>query len=168
MFNLFKDNFRPSGFSDKIAISESAIAIRSLLKGLIEEKYSAPLSLYILDSGSCNGCEMELELLFSPLYDLSSFSVEVTYDASKADILIITGLMTENMYIELGLVYEKMKKPKSVIMLGDCPIFSVPFKDTFALKDKVHKFFPNAFHISGCPPEPLVLLEGLHESLKNK
>jgi Ni,Fe-hydrogenase III small subunit len=161
MFNLFKDKFRPRKFNNKLLISEQDEAVRSLIKDLIKEKFSSSFKLYILDSGSCNGCELELQLLFSPLYDLSSYGIEVVYDVSKADVLLITGLMTENMYVELEIIYERLREPKEVILIGDCPVSTSVFPDTFALKDKVSNLFPKAFHIGGCPPTPLGLLEGL-------
>jgi len=101
--------------------------------------------------------------LFSPLYNLSSYGIDATYDASEADVMMITGLMTENMYIELENVYEQLKEPKEIIVLGDSLI---PFQKTFAVKDKVSNLFPEAFHIAGSPPEPLIILQGLHEYLK--
>jgi Ni,Fe-hydrogenase III small subunit len=167
MFNLFKDEFTLGKVSDKVLISEASFAIGSLIKDLVKEKFSSPLKLYILDSGSCNGCELELQLLFSPLYDLSSYGIEVSYDASEADVLLITGLMTENMYVEFERLHEQLKEPKEIITIGDCPVYATAFQDTFALKERVDNFFPKAFHIGGCPPEPLVLLQGLHEYLKN-
>ena len=166
MFNLFKEEFPPSKAKDKLAISEEAFAIRALIKDLVREKFSSSLKLYVFDSGSCNGCELELQLLFSPLYNLSSYGVEVSYDASEADILLITGLMTENMYAPLELVSEKLKEPKTIITIGDCTVSTSVFPNSFALKEKVENLFPKAFHIGACPPEPLVLLQGLHEYLK--
>jgi Ni,Fe-hydrogenase III small subunit len=166
MFNLFKDEFPLGKRNDKELISEASFAVRALIKDLVREKFASSLKLYIFDSGSCNGCELELQLLFSPLYDLSSYGIEVVYDILAADALLITGLMTENMYAEFERVYAQLKEPKEIITIGDCPAYSTVFKDTFALKSKVNELFPKAFHIAGCPPEPLVLLQGLHEYLK--
>ncbi|CAA6820146.1 MAG: Formate hydrogenlyase subunit 7 [uncultured Sulfurovum sp.] len=166
MFSFFKDEFPLAKSNDKLSISSDAVHIRALIKDLIDEKFSAPLKVYILDSGSCNGCELELQVLFSPIYDLPTFGVEVSYESEEADVLLVTGLITENMYGELQSVYKKLKEPKRIILIGDCPISAAPFKNTFALKDDMENFFSTAFKIPACPPEPLVLLEGLHEFLK--
>ena len=165
MFNLFKDTFPLAHEKNKPVISEASFAIRKFIKKLVTEKFSSSLKIYIFDAGSCNGCELELQLLFSPLYDLSSYGVKVSYDASEADILLITGLMTENMYAKFELVYAQLKEPKNLILIGDCPVYATAFQDTFALKGKTNTLFSKAFHIGGCPPEPLVLLEGLHNCL---
>jgi len=165
MFSLLKDDSLAK-VMEKPTISDEAVAICVLIRDLVKEKLPSSLKLYVFDSGSCNGCELELQLLFSPLYNLSSYGLEVSYDASEVDVLLITGLMTENMYAPLKLVIEELKEPKKIITIGDCPVYATAFQDTFALKDKVDNLFPNAFHIGGCPPEPLVLLQGLHEYLK--
>ncbi|CAA6818005.1 MAG: Unknown protein [uncultured Sulfurovum sp.] len=166
MFSFFKDEFRPATSMDKLLISKEAEHLRPLIKDLIREKFSDSLKIYIVDSGSCNGCELELQMLFSPLYKLSSFGVEVTYESTQADVLFVTGLITENMYDELKRVYENLKEPKWVILIGDCPVSSAPFENNFTLWNKGKEFFSTAFHISSCPPEPLRLLQALHEFLK--
>jgi len=164
MLNLFKGKFPLA--NTKEDISEYAFAILGLIKNLVKEKFSSSFKLYIFDSGSCNGCELELQLLFSPLYNLSSCGITVVYDISQADALLITGLMTKNMYVELDILSKEFKIPKEVILIGDCPLSATAFQDSFALKGKVVTLFPNAFHIGGCPPEPLILLDGLYEILK--
>ena len=166
MFNLFKDEFPLAKPSIKPIISEEAVSLCILLKELIRKNFSNSLKLYIFDSGSSGAAELELQLLFSPLYDLPSYSIEVTYDASEANILLITGLMTENMYISLEDVYMKLKEPKNIIIVGDTPLTLTAYSDTFAIKDKVGMLFPDAFYIKGSPPEPLEILEGLYKYLK--
>jgi len=109
---------------------------------------------------------LELQLLFSPLYDLSSYGITVVYDIAKADALLVTGLMTENMYAELKDLSKELKIPQEVILVGDCPLGTTAFQDSFALKGEVIKLFPNAFEIKGCPPEPLLLLDGLYRFLE--
>ena len=166
MLNLFKEKLSLTQLNSQIAISDEASAILKLIKRLVERKCSSSLKLYVVDSGSCNGCELELQLLFSPLYDLSSHGVTVVYDITKADALLITGLMTENMYSELNYLSREFQLPHEVILVGDCPIGTTLFQDTFALKGEVLKLFPRAFHIGGCPPTPLVLLDGFHKFLE--
>ncbi|CAA6804651.1 MAG: Formate hydrogenlyase subunit 7 [uncultured Sulfurovum sp.] len=166
MFNLFKDRF-PVTHSEKEGVIDNSLdMLKHTIRGLIKEKFSSKLKIYVLDSGSCNGCELELQLLFSPLYELSFLGLEVVYDIIEADILLITGLMTENMYVELEMIYGKLKEPKRVITVGDCPVFTAPFKETFALKNNAEIFYSSSYHIVGCPPEPIAILEGLKEYLK--
>jgi len=166
MLNSFKDKLLSTQLNSKLSISEELDFIREEIKRLVKEKFSSSFKIYIFDSGSCNGCELELQLLFSPLYNLSEYGIRLVYDPSKADALIITGLMTENMYAELNALSKQFKMPKDVILVGDCPLQATAFQDSFALKGEVVKLFPDAFEIKGCPPEPLLLLDGLYRFLE--
>jgi len=166
MFKLFKDEF-PLDISDEQIFKDGELRrLDRLLKEQIEAKFSSKLNLFIVDSGSCSGCELELQTLFTPLYNISKNGIEVVYNIKEADILVITGLMTENMYGEVVKLYEALKEPKYVILLGDCPLLRGVFQDNFSLKRPVDIPF-NAFHpIMGCPPEPKIILTELLKYLK--
>jgi len=140
--------------------------LHRLIKQEVKEKFSSKLKLYIIDTGSCNACEIELQALFNPLYDISKLGIEVVYEAEKADIMIVSGLLTENMYPICLEAYKILKEPKHVITVGDCPLFHAPFKDTFAIKGQVKIHFTTQYHIAGCPPDPKALLRGLLKYLE--
>lgn len=165
MFKLFHNEFNRYNAVSNFKKDSELIRLHRLLKEQIKEKFDSKLKLYILDSGSCNACELELQTLFSPLYNISDLGVEVVYSIKKADILLITGLMTENMYTEALVVYEELNEHKRVISIGDCPLLHAPFKDNFALRGQL-SVIPTSFHIAGCPPNPKELLRGLHKYLK--
>jgi len=165
MFNVFKDKFvfnEPEIIDD--AFSEELLRE---IKLFVNHKFASQLKIYLLDSGSCNGCELELQLLFSPYFDMSALGFEIVYDIHEADLLMITGLMTENMSKELELVIKAFKNRKNVILLGDCPVGKAPFRNNFALADNVETLFPLAYYIDGCPPEPKDILMGIYQFLKN-
>lgn len=166
MFKLFKDTIPFSQSDEKLFKDGELLRLDKLIKEQIKEKFSSKLHLYIVDSGSCSGCELELQTLFNPLYNVSKLGLEVVYDIKKADILIITGLLTENMHIELLKLYQDLKNPKRVILFGDCPLFQAPFHDTFALKRPLEAQFSSAYPIFGCPPEPRIILTELLKYLK--
>ncbi len=166
MLGLFKEKFTISN-SKKRAKASFMLDIEKGLKRIIKEKFSSVLKLYIFDTGSCNGCELELQLLFSPLHNLASVGIEVVYNASEADIVCLTGLMTQNISLELEQVVDALKEPKHIVTIGDCTLFCTSFKNNFALMEKEEKsFFTPSFHIAGCPPEPQDLVEGLYMYLK--
>ena len=166
MFKLFKTKSFNTDLHKKPFKDGELKRLDRELKEQIKEKFSSSLKLYILDTGSCNGCELEIQALFNPLYDISKIGIEVTYDIAKADILFITGLLTENMYLEAEQIYKKLKEPKRVITVGDCPLFHAPFRETFALRGHVNLYFESEINIVGCPPEPRALLRVLLKYLK--
>ena len=140
--------------------------LHRLLKDEIKEKFASKLKFYIIDTGSCNACEIELQALFNPLYDVNRLGIEVVYDVQEADMMLITGLLTENMYPICMDAYQKLKEPKHIISVGDCPLFEAPFKDTFAIKGQAHIHFSTQHQIRGCPPEPKAILRGILKYLQ--
>jgi len=167
MFKLFKNDSSAYAWSKNLEKDAELIRLERLLTEQIKEKFSSSLKLYVVDSGSCSACELEFQALFSPLYNVSSMGMEVVYDVEKADILLITGLMSENMYVELKEIYKNLKEPKRVMTIGDCPLAQASFLDTFALNSQGINSFSSSYHISGCPPEPKELLRSFLKYLKS-
>jgi len=151
---------------EKPAVDGELNRLHRLIKQEIKEKFSSTLKLYIIDTGSCGACEIELQTLFNPLYDASKLGIEVIYEIKEADIMILTGLLTENMYPVCMEAYTLLKEPKHVLTIGDCPLFHAPFKETFAIKGQAHIHFSTDYHIGGCPPAPRTLLRGLLKYLE--
>ena len=141
--------------------------LQRLLKDEIKEKFSSHLKLYIVDTGSCGACEVEIEALFNPLYNVSAIGIERVYEVEEADIMVLTGLLTENIYPLCLDSYQRLKEPKRVITIGDCMMFHTPFKDTFAIKGQASIHFLTQAHIKGCPPNPKALLRGLLKYLQS-
>ena len=136
MFTLFKNGLRISDLETNMVKDSELLNLEKRMKAIICEKFSSTLHLYIVDTGSCKGCELEFQALFNQLYDVSLMGIEVVYEIEKADILCITGLMTENLYLEIERLHEKMREPKRVVNIGDCPLFHAPFKNSYALKNQ--------------------------------
>ena len=166
MLKFFKNESFRNKWTQSAKKDVELLHIDKILKAQIKEKFDSKLKLYIVDSGSCTGCELELQALFNPFYNLSALGIEVVYEIEKADVLILSGLITENMYVELRSLYEKFKAPKHLITLGDCPVFQAPFRDTFAIRTKGSNYFPSTQHIVGCPPTPKEILRGLVRFMK--
>ena len=71
-----------------------------------------------VDTGSCNACEMEMNALANPVYDVERFGVHIASLPRHADALVVTGPVTVNMERALKDVYEQTPDPKIVIVLG--------------------------------------------------
>lgn len=167
MLSLIRNRINSKKSMEKPIVDGELNRLHRLIKKEIKEKFSSRLKLYIMDTGSCGACEVELQALFNPLYDVSKLGVEVVYEVKEADIMILTGLLTENMYSVCMEAYKGLKEPKQVISIGDCPLFQAPFKDTFSIKGQASVHFSTGYHISGCPPNPRVLLRGLLKYLES-
>jgi len=161
MYNLFRDKINQNRAMKRVKPDGELNRLQRLLKEEIKNKFASKLKVYIIDTGSCGACELEFRALFNPLYDISRVGIEMVYDVKEADIMLLTGLLTENIYPICMEHYQNLKEPKHVISIGDCMMLHAPFKDTFAIKGQANIHFLTQAHIRGCPPDPKALLRGL-------
>ncbi len=79
-------------------------------------------SLHIreVDAGSCNGCEVEIVGLNSPVYDIERFGIHFVASPRHADMLLVTGPVTRNMELALRKTYDAMPAPRLVVAVGAC------------------------------------------------
>ena len=119
------------------------------------------LALRLVDAGSCNGCELELNALGNPYYDLERFGLRFVASPRHADVLLVTGPVTKNMREALLRTWDAMPAPKWVVAVGDCAMCGGLYADSYACERGVEAVLPVNLRIKGCPPSPGQLLEGL-------
>ncbi len=120
-------------------------------------------SLHIrhVDAGSCNGCESELQMLGSPVYDLHRLGLFFTPTPRHADCLLVTGVVTRQMEQPLRDTYDAMPEPKLVVAAGACAITAGPFDGGLTVRGPLDHVLPVDVYVPGCPPSPLALLHAL-------
>jgi Ni,Fe-hydrogenase III small subunit len=119
------------------------------------------LSIREVDAGSCNGCELEIHALNNPFYDLERFGLKFVASPRHADVLMVTGPVTQNMREALERTYAATPDPKWVVAVGDCAVDGGLFAGSYAVAGGVDAVIPVDLHIKGCPPSPVQLLQGL-------
>jgi Ni,Fe-hydrogenase III small subunit len=124
-------------------------------------KLGRSLSIRQVDAGSCNGCELEINALGNPFYDLERFGLRFVASPRHADVLLVTGPVTRNMQIALERTYRATPDPKWVVAAGDCALDGGMFAGSYACLGGVSAAIPVDLHIRGCPPSPTQLLKGL-------
>ncbi len=124
-------------------------------------KLGRSLSIREVDTGSCNGCELEIHALNNPIYDLERFGLRFVASPRHADVLLVTGPLTLNMREALQRTYVATPAPKWVVAVGDCAINGGVFAGSYAVADGIAGNVPVDLKIAGCPPSPEQLLIGL-------
>ena len=119
------------------------------------------LSIREVDSGSCNGCELEIHALNNPIYDLERFGIRFVASPRHADVLLVTGPLALNMREALQRTYVATPGPKWVVAVGECAINGGVFAGSYAVAGGIADAVPVDLVIQGCPPSPERLLIGL-------
>jgi Ni,Fe-hydrogenase III small subunit len=146
-------------------IDPAAIAIGRALEERTSRLLGRALAIREVDAGSCNGCELEITGLTSPVYDMERFGMHFVASPRHADMLLVTGPVTRNMEIPLRRTYEATPAPKLVVAVGDCARTCGVFKDSYAVVGPVDRVVPVDVTISGCPPEPFDILRGILQAV---
>jgi len=120
-------------------------------------------SLHIreVDAGSCNGCEVEIHALNSPVYDIERFGIHFVASPRHADMLLVTGPVTRNMELALRKTYDATPEPRLVVAVGACGCSGGIFGENYATRGSVDSVIPVDVYIPGCPPNPHALLHGI-------
>jgi Ni,Fe-hydrogenase III small subunit len=124
-------------------------------------KLGRSLSIREVDAGSCNGCELEIHALNNAVYDLERFGLRFVASPRHADVLLVTGPLTLNMREALQRTYVATPEPKWVVAVGDCAINGGVFAGSYAVAGGIAGTVPVDLTITGCPPSPEQLLNGL-------
>ena len=124
-------------------------------------KLGRSLSIREIDTGSCNGCELEIHALNNAIYDLERFGLRFVASPRHADVLLVTGPVTKNMREALERAYRATPDPKWIVAVGDCAVSGGLFAEGYAVEGGVGKVIPIDLNIPGCPPSPEQLLKGL-------
>src|SRR5271157_5515739 len=119
------------------------------------------LQLRHVDSGSCNGCEMEITSVFGPVYDAERFGARLVASPRHADGVLVTGPVTRNMAVPLVKTVEATPRPRVVIAVGDCARDCGVFRGGYGVVGAVGDVVPVDVSIPGCPPDPTAIVEAL-------
>lgn len=113
------------------------------------------------NSGSCNGCDIELLATTTPYYDIERLGIRLQGSPRHADVLVCTGPVTRQSRDRLRRVYEQMPEPKFVIAVGSCAISGGVFQGCYNILGGIDKVIPVDIYVPGCPPRPEAIIKGM-------
>jgi Ni,Fe-hydrogenase III small subunit len=161
MLKLLIKIFKTGVITDDVVTDDALEKIGADVKRIVDKRFRGSLSIREVDSGSCNGCELEINALNNPYYDIERFGVHFVASPRHADLLLVTGPVSRHMEEALRRTYAATPEPKWVIAVGDCGADGGEFGISYASAGAVSNIIPVDLAIKGCPPSPTALLTGI-------
>lgn len=124
------------------------------------EEWSREKSLWPVMFGlAC--CAIEMMATAASRFDLARFGSELMRPSPRqADLMIVSGRVSQKMAPVLKEIYDQMPDPKWVIAMGDCASCGGIFNN-YAVIQGVDKLVPVDVYVPGCPPRPEALIDSV-------
>jgi Ni,Fe-hydrogenase III small subunit len=140
---------------------DESLRVRAALDERIRSVLGRALCIRHVDAGSCNGCELEIQALNNPYYNLEGLGIRFVASPRHADVLLVTGPVAANMEAALRRVYEATPDPKLVVAIGDCGCTGGIFGERAPSRGRVANIIPVDVAVPGCPPSPMRIMQGI-------
>lgn len=166
MIKTIAQMFRSGILTEKIE-SRPGPTVDSPLQRSIWKILGRALCIRHVDAGSCNGCELEIQALNNPYYNLEGMGIKFVASPRHADMLLVTGPVSVNMEEALRRTYDAMPEPKLVVAVGDCGACGGIFGQSYASRGGVADVIPVNGTVADCPPNPKAILEAILQTISS-
>jgi membrane-bound hydrogenase subunit mbhJ len=123
--------------------------------------FKRALWVYHLNTGSCNGCDIEILAVLTPRYDAERFGIKLVGSPRHADVLLATGPVVRQMVPRVKRIYQQIPDPKLVMAIGNCGIEGDVFYESYSLAGPIDQIIPVDVYVPGCPPRPEAIIHGV-------
>jgi len=168
MLKILSKIFKIGVITDDVITDDALAKIGADVKRIVDKRFRGSLSIREVDSGSCNGCELEINALNNPYYDIERYGIHFVASPRHADLLLVTGPVSRHMEEALRRTYAATPEPKWVIAVGDCGADGGEFGISYASAGAVSNIIPVDLAINGCPPSPTDLMTGIIALISNQ
>ena len=117
-------------------------------------------SLWYLTFGlAC--CAIEMMHAAAARYDMERFSMIPRASPRQADLMFVSGTLTNKMARALRQVYDQMAEPRYVISMGSCANGGGYYHYSYSVVRGCDRIVPVDVYVPGCPPTAEALVYGI-------
>jgi Ni,Fe-hydrogenase III small subunit len=161
MFQLLKHITLTGIKTEPAPEPDATLRVAKALNSQIAKRFKGALTIRHVDAGSCNGCELEINALNNPYYNLEGLGIRFVASPRHADMLLVTGPVSRHMELALKRTYDATPEPKLVVALGECACTGGIYGESYATIGRVSTVIPVDVCVTGCPPTPLAIMQGI-------
>ncbi len=133
--------------------------------------FDRSLWVFHVNSGSCNGCDIEVVNAFTPAQDVERLGIKLVGSPLHADVIVFTGPVTFQSLPYVIEVFKAVPDPKLVVAVGSCACGGGIWHDSYNVLggiDELYKVMdslgikaPPTIRVPGCPPKPEAIIYGI-------
>jgi Ni,Fe-hydrogenase III small subunit len=167
MINTLSRMIRTGILTEKIPQIPNTDVPISDMQQKIRKILGRALCIRHVDAGSCNGCELEIQALNNPYYNIEGIGIKFVASPRHADLLLVTGPVSVNMEEALKRTFDAVPDPKFVVAVGDCGACGGMFGKNYASRGTVADVIPVDHYVKGCPPAPTAILQAVLRTIQS-
>ena len=111
-------------------------------------------------------CAIEMMQACGARYDLDRVGMFPRPTPRQADVMIVSGTLTNKMAPALRKVYDQMPEPKYVVSMGSCANGGGYYHYSYSVVRGCDRIVPVDIYVPGCPPTAEALFYGLMQLQK--
>ena len=161
MFQLLKKIATTGIRTEPPPLPDETLRVRTALAAEVLNHFHGSLTIRHVDAGSCNGCELEINALNGPYYNLEGLGIRFVASPRHADLLLVTGPVTRHMEVALKRTYDATPDPKLVVAIGDGACTGGIYGESYASRGAVSNVLPVDVCVPGTPPTPHAIMQGI-------
>ncbi len=133
--------------------------------------YRRSLWVFHLNSGSCNGCDIEILNALAPRQDAERLGVKLVGSPRHADAILFTGPVTREALPSVVRAIQAVPEPKIVLAVGACACGGGIWHDSYCVLGGIQGLYrvlksmgvapPKTLYVPGCPPKPEAIIHGI-------
>jgi len=169
MYQLIKQIIKTGIKTESPPLPDESMRVETQrLQEEILHVFGSALNIRHVDAGSCNGCELEIHAVNNAYYNIEGLGIKFVASPRHADMLLVTGPVSRHMVTALKRTFDATPEPKLVVAIGDCACDGGIFGESYASCGRVANIIPVDVVVSGCPPTPTAIMQGILTAISAK